>query len=1514
MNPHYFRTPFTLPSGITALSPQPLCSSDAPLVLLPVRIETRFFPAANAMVELRVRIYPDKIHAYSHEATLPQVERDAAMAYWREDWRCGNSLEGRKLAWCALADRFGDERAAWIARALKPTNAHARPSVAAPAGQEPNPAPSFPALPPADANAVGWQEAATARLLPDHWIVCVHAGGAVVQVTSGPVIRQRLAVGPDPKVDDPDPLAEPELEADVDVAVDPGMRWMVDFTEAQAAGMAVNVLLPQATVNAGLDSVVVFGVAASQEPAAARSALADLLDGHHYTDGLEFLRQGTPTNNTSAQRSGHRSRDPQHAASFACEVLAAEAVAQPGSNAVSLGRMLGLDDARIQQTLASLGSAGATHDRDQRSMNTALWQVGWGYFLSNMIGPAAGPTPAQIDWARQHFIDHVRAAGLLPPLRVGRQPYGILPVTSLNAWVSDSGASDQAMEQSLRALLQSLRDNVWRPVCSKVARIGLRQSLPDNPGAAPDPDSDLVDVMSMDAVSHRLRTRGAFGRHFFEHLHAIGAKSFGALLAEVDGAGKALLQQLGLLTTPPGPLPRLASMFFDDRAHGVSAPWVQADAAHSALQPNYISALLADRKVQTLLAARPNAQTSVLQALLRHAALREIADATARIAAGLPGGDLYALLRERELIDLIDPVVTDFKLGPPAQTEHWRRQLERVVPAVTGTATIRQYLDTLPNHEQPAVRALGEFYGALGHLASQPADALELLLKGTLDLGSYRLDAWITSLANKRLSALAQTSQGIRVGAYGWVENLRPAAAPANLPPASLPPDEPGPMRYLPNDSGFIHAPSLTHASAAALLRNAHLGPAGQPTATDPFAIDLSSRRARKAIDLLRGVQRGQPLGVLLGYDFERGLQERGLDRFIQPLRALSPQSPIRPVGGGAAAADTHNVVDGLALLRRHDDPNDTAIDALFVDSPAQAQQVVSEIESLRDSVDGMADALTAETAFQLARGNSARITSTLESLSRGESVPGQLEVLHTPRSGKSATHRVLCLMSGGAQTASGWVASAASPAANVERMLNAWVSRLLCDPRLARVTAATVDTANGQTLAVQTFPLSELGLTPLDFVLGVEAQSAASAGPDAASRVERLAEYHATRRAQGVAPSAQIRLVHERPSNLGPTEVTLFDMLEQARAIRRLLNGSRAVRPQDLLAASASGTASIDIAELETRAVSAEAALTAARVRLANVLAPGATANCESLRTAILSVGAFALSNTVPGSATGESPEALDNLRAQAKALMRECDKRIEASSALRSQPAPADPSARAQRLAERAQAALGGSFLLLPKIALDATAALQLQNALAATATLAGDAAAPYTWFTRHARVRGAVAELAACTRMGEILGAAERLSLRVAQLPHSDEEAVPWVGLPLPAGTKELPDDRLSLVVQSVAALNTSLPLCGIWVDEWVEVTPGAEETSALAFQYNPPNATAPQCVLVAVPPVKGQNWTVESLRQVLVETLDLAKLRAVEPALLGDAAQYLPATYLALNAADDAVSTDFAPLTP
>jgi hypothetical protein len=70
------------------------------------------------------------------------------------------------------------------------------------------------------------------------------------------------------------------------------MRWMVDFTDAEQHGMALRLKVPAAVAQQGIDALVVFGVS-SLDPAVASTAIASLLDAHHYTDGLGFLRVGT---------------------------------------------------------------------------------------------------------------------------------------------------------------------------------------------------------------------------------------------------------------------------------------------------------------------------------------------------------------------------------------------------------------------------------------------------------------------------------------------------------------------------------------------------------------------------------------------------------------------------------------------------------------------------------------------------------------------------------------------------------------------------------------------------------------------------------------------------------------------------------------------------------------------------------------------------------------------------------------------------------------------------------------------------------------------------------------------------------------------------------------------------------------------------------------------------------------------------------------------------------------------
>jgi hypothetical protein len=106
-------------------------------------------------------------------------------------------------------------------------------------------------------------------------------------------------------------------------------------------------------------------------------------------------------------------------------------------------------------------------------------------------------------------------------------------------------------------------------------------------------------------------------------------------------------------------------------------------------------------------------------------------------------------------------------------------------------------------------------------------------------------------------------------------------------------------------------------------------------------------------------------------------------------------------------------------------------------------------------------------------------------------------------------------------------------------------------------------------------------------------------------------------------------------------------------------------------------------------------------------------------------------------------------------------------------------------------------------------------------------------------------------------------------------------------------------------------------GLLLDEWTETIPAASETTGVGFHYDDPGAEAAQAVLLAVCPTNAEAWNDDMLEAVLMESFDLAQLRAVHPDLPGDLAagglpqlaQLLPAIYLAANLSRETVATDF-----
>ena len=129
--------------------------------------------------------------------------------------------------------------------------------------------------------------------------------------------------------------------------------------------------------------------------------------------------------------------------------------------------------------------------------------------------------------------------------------------------------------------------------------------------------------------------------------------------------------------------------------------------------------------------------------------------------------------------------------------------------------------------------------------------------------------------------------------------------------------------------------------------------------------------------------------------------------------------------------------------------------------------------------------------------------------------------------------------------------------------------------------------------------------------------------------------------------------------------------------------------------------------------------------------------------------------------------------------------------------------------------------------------------------------------------------------------------------------------------------MPAGKLSLVVHIARAGGSQAALdgtrsAGCWSTSGSRSCRAARETTALTFQFNPPDACAPQSHAARGAAGAGRSrGRSPSLHRVLLETLDLAQAARVDAESLGELAHYLPALYFAFNAKDDAVSTDFAP---
>jgi hypothetical protein len=702
----------------------------------------------------------------------------------------------------------------------------------------------------------------------------------------------------------------------------------------------------------------------------------------------------------------------------------------------------------------------------------------------------------------------------------------------------------------------------------------------------------------------------------------------------------------------------------------------------------------------------------------------------------------------------------------------------------------------------------------------------------------------------------------------------------------------------------------------AAVLRNAYLTHLGQTDS--PYAIDLSSAQVRIGRFLLDSVRNGQPIGAVLGYVVERALHEQHAESLIDPIRQIAPlvANKIEDSAQPAETVAARNVVDGLALRSKW---KAGQLFGVAGGLPTTAQPTLEPILAKLDrNIDAVADLLLAESVHQVVRGSTMASGAGLDALAQGTRPPDP-EVARAPSGGTTLTHRLAIVLpptSGSLGT--GWPAP--TPRAQCEPQLDAWVGSLLGDPRNVKCAVeypqkpATSPPPPRPPIATVTVSFDQLGLRPLDVLALAKAVTADPAASELDRRVLDAAFPNGV--PNDAADSASFKIQYA-PTSSDRSLRSVPEFLDVANAIARVLGGMRplqsvdVVLPENAQQNTDSKSVSIDDDGL-ARASAAQNGLKKVQTDLQDAVGkvtvpappdkPTPTPEqAAAIRAQMREASKYGIAAAYPaflagGQEGGVSPLPLYE---QARSVLDEIQSRL-------------DDFAKHADATGQAQAIFGRDFQILTGFHFLSTAGpgQELQQAIGYGPTMVGgDGHIVDRWLMQAQRVREPLGRWRMMRILAESTGAQPAI-WNVAQLPH--RPGASWIGAE-PKADEDRVSGKLSLVLHApIGTLDLTQKSYGLFLDEWVETIPNASEHTGIAFRYEDTAGEAPQTILVAVPPLPlatGPTWDFDTLVAIINETLDLAKIRALDLESLDQVAQLVPATFLAHNVIRETISTIF-----
>ncbi|MET0242955.1 MAG: hypothetical protein ABW174_05790, partial [Flavitalea sp.] len=649
--------------------------------------------------------------------------------------------------------------------------------------------------------------------------------------------------------------------------------------------------------------------------------------------------------------------------------------------------------------------------------------------------------------------------------------------------------------------------------------------------------------------------------------------------------------------------------------------------------------------------------------------------------------------------------------------------------------------------------------------------------------------------------------------------------------------------------------------------------------------------------------------------------REAEMDKFIQPFRKKFPLKQKVEDSAVEQAVYESLVVNGLEMLEKcqdhvnWDDKKGTntlgellttlppEVEAVINDVSTQAglspavkaagrKIIIEEIDRMADSFDALGDLALSESVYQIVKGNHVRAAAVLDAVAKGRNIP-EPEVIETLRSGVVVTHRVVINFetNTGAGTTNefdkvvGW-SNTPTLLAAAEPSLNKYIGDALGKATGYKCLITITDADDISTQS--SYSLSELNLQPVDLY------SLSGGGEELKAVIT-----HKIIIAEDPGSKVQVDLTQMGPdADKGDQPISrAFTILGK---IGSILSNARFAGSNDTIPPHAmkdhTNEGSHNVTEYEQRIFKTFDEMELLLKDLSNEIYVkdvidgktaadkiGITAADHTQMLAYMDRAMQIGINNAYGSGliiNNETHEHYKLIHQQILLITKELLTRATAAIPLKTSIGTiTKPSLKVQKLAELAKTVLGKNKIILPLYQSTNTPEIDNQLSLPKSERISrhGGNMAVEKWLQGVSRVRKSMNHFSSILQWKDMMGH-KKTDLQPVQLPFASGDY--WLGIEYPENYQPK-GDRVSVMLVNPKLLTKQTWNTGLVLDEWIEIIPVKEETSGIVFNYNQPNATPPQSILLAVTPSVTNKWEWDDLVHTVIDTVELGKIRAVEP---------------------------------